>query len=193
VSIHNTRGRDPTQRAEVMRMPAAGGPSQVIFEARPGSWLLSPRSPDVPGVLLEPVEGRTMVVSAFDPVRGRGRELLRWERDPVNDGWCIDMAPDSTRFALFRTPQAPIQVLSLRGEAPREIRLKDFHNLQTVQWTVDGKGLYVSNGIQGGVELLYVDLEGHARVIWTDHGGFTSTIALASPDGHHIALMGGFL
>jgi serine/threonine protein kinase len=177
----------PDSEKAVMRVPMAGGPPESLFLARHGSWLLQPRSPDPPAVISEPIDDRTTVISAVDPMKGRGRELLRWDRDPLNDTWFNEISPDATLVAVLRPPLDTIRIYSLRGEPPRDIHVKDWHNLSQLSWTADGKGLYVMNPIQAGAALLHVDLDGNARVVWTDRGGNTPEPPVQSPDGRHVA------
>jgi serine/threonine protein kinase len=180
----------PDSEKQVMRVSMAGGPPEKLFLARHGSWLLQARSPDVPAVISEPIDDRTMVISAVDPAKGRGRELFRWGRgpaSPVSDDWYNEISPDATQLAVIEAPLDTIRIYSLRGDPPREIHLKDWHHPFALSWTADGKGLYVMNPIQGGAALLHVDLDGNARVIWTDHGGNTPEPPIPSPDGRHVA------
>src|SRR5262249_22933923 len=151
---------------QVMRVPIGGGPAKLLFVARPGSWTLGTRTPDLAGVLAEPTEDRKMILSTIDPEKGRGRELLRFDLDPVADLWTLEVSPDGTRVATILTPESPIRILSLRGDPPLELRLENFRNLSAPYWTADGKALYVSSGAQGGLQLLRVDLQGNARVVW---------------------------
>jgi hypothetical protein len=85
--------------------------------------------------------------------------------------------------------EGTLKVVSLRGQQPQEIRLKDWSNLQTVVWDSSATGLLVSDGIQGGAALLAVDLRGNAHVLWRNHG-FNLTNVRPSPDGRHLAILG---
>ena len=58
-----------------------------------------------------------------------------------------------------------------------------------VTWASDGKGLYVASPTNGGCNLLYVDLNGKSKVVWSQRGGL-STIGMPSPDGRQLALTG---
>ena len=178
----------PNSEREVIRVPMTGGPPESVFVARPGSLLLTTRSADLPNVISEPTDDGKMVVSAFDPMMGRGRELLRWDFDPGKPAW-NEISPDGTRLAAIRAPQGPIRIYSLRGDPPRDIQLKDWHHVGGGCWTPDGNGLYASNGIKGGYVLLHVDLEGNAKVVLTDHSGFPGTYCVPSRDGRHIAFI----
>src|SRR5262249_37430555 len=146
------------------------------------------RSPDVPAVISEPIDDGKVVVSAVDPVKGRGRELLRWHRVTADD--CSnEISPDATQLAVIRTPRERICLYSLRRDPRHDIHLKDWHDPWELSWTADGRGLYVTHPIQGGAALLHVDLDGNVQVVWTDHGGTTPDAPIQSPDGRHISYM----
>ena len=83
----------------------------------------------------------------------------------------MDLSPDGTRIAATRSPAGPIYILSLRREAMRQIQVKGWSNLLSLNWATDGNGLFVADGVQGGAVLLHVDLQGNARVLWKNHGG----------------------
>ena len=55
-----------------------------------------------------------------------------------------------------------------------------------MDWAADGKGLFLSADIQpDGLSLLYVDLQGHARVLLR---GGNVRWAIPSPDRRYVAL-----
>jgi hypothetical protein len=68
----------------------------------------------------------------------------------------------------------------------RTIHPKGLNNLFGLGWAADGKGLFVSNRIKGGSEILHVDLRGNARVLWKSNGPRGG--AGQSPDGRHLAI-----
>jgi serine/threonine protein kinase len=175
----------------VMRVPIAGGPSQFLFTARAHSLILCARSPSDLCAIAEPSEDRTqLVVTTLDPLKGRGAELMRFALDPNEDCWSIELSPDGTRIAATRSPTGPVYILSLRGEADQQVRVRNWSNLRYVGWTTDGKGLFVTAGVPSGRVLLHVDLQGNAHALWKNAGGSGETMARPSPDGRHLALSG---
>ncbi len=186
------RPAGPSAPQPVMRAPITGGPSQPVFTARFHSAILCARSASNLRVIAEPTDDRKQVIiSALDPLKGRGPELTRFALDPnpKEEHWNLDLSPDGTRIAAIRSPGEPIYILSLRGQVPQQIRVKGWNNLLSLNWAADGKGLFVSNGVHGGAVLLHVDLQGNARVLWKNDGG-NWTPGLPSPDGRHLAIQG---
>jgi Tol biopolymer transport system component len=184
--LHTEREPEP-----IMRVPITGGPSQLVLAARHGSQILRARPPSNLCAIAEPTDDRKLlIISALDPLKGRGPELTRFALDPKEDGWRLDLSPDGTRIAASRSPGGPIYILSLRGHATQIIKGKSWSNLQWMNWAADGKGLFVTDRLPGGTAAVrYVDLQGNAHVLW-ENGGGNFTEGLPSPDGRHLAIMG---
>ena len=70
------------------------------------------------------------------------------------------------------------------------VHIKGWSNLQSFAWTADGKGLFVTVLVRGGRDLLLVDLQGNSQLLWENLGGSGETLAVASPDGRHLAFNG---
>ena len=61
---------------------------------------------------------KQMIVTGFDPLKGRVRELARFDVDPaldvnVENLICV-LSPDGTRLATASGPNGPIKIYSLR-------------------------------------------------------------------------------
>lgn len=194
---------------QLMRIPVRGGPPQPVFAApiygspacaRPPSKLcaIAERTPD----------RRQLIFTAFDPVKGRGAELIRFDTDAKaelgrdSQQYVWDLSPDGTRIAILKYSEAQIQVLSLSGKARQEISVGGWNSLQSVNWATDGKGFFVSSATKTGSALLHVDLGGTAHILWEQKGsiapwngpftqwlgGPTAPWAVPSPDGRHLAI-----
>jgi Tol biopolymer transport system component len=157
--------------AQLMRVPVAGGPPQLVFEAQGGYEMhrcaksrakfctIAERSSD----------GKQIVFTSFDPLEGRGRELNRFDIEPNAEcGW--DLSPDGTQIAVLRHFSDRIHILSVVGQHSWEIAVRGRHSMQSVDWSADGKGLLVSSAVPEGSALLQVDLDGNAHVLWEQRG-----------------------
>ncbi len=71
----------------------------------------------------------------------------------------------------------------------RIIPTKEWRNFQFIHWGADGKRLFVTHGVRGGSELMQMDLQGNAKALWKNNGGYYPW-GLQSPDGRHIAIQG---
>jgi len=185
--------RDMTPPEEILRVPISGGLPEVITTTRSDGFFSCAKTPTDLCVILEPTEDRKqLVITALDPAKGRGSEITRFSLDTRTNAWDSNhaaLSPDGAHVAVLRNAEGQIGIVSLRGQPPQEIRLKDWSNLQTVVWDASGTGLLVSDGIQGGTVLLGVDLRGQAHVLWRNHG-FNLTNVRPSPDGRHLAILG---
>jgi serine/threonine protein kinase len=179
---------DATGPLQVMRVPLAGGPPQLILTARPFSELRCARSPSSVCVLNERTEDRKqMVMTAFDPLNGRAAEVARIDLDSEAKKFHWDLSPDGTRISYFRSPQEPIEIFNLQSHATQTIHVKDWDNLDSLDWDADGQGFFVADGVHGGMVLLHVDLQGNAHVLRKNRGT-ASAFARPSPDGRHLAI-----
>jgi serine/threonine protein kinase/DNA-binding winged helix-turn-helix (wHTH) protein/dipeptidyl aminopeptidase/acylaminoacyl peptidase len=185
--------RDTKPPEEILRVPINGGLPEVITTTRSEGFFSCAKAPSDLCVIVEPTEDRKeIVITSLDPAKGRGSEITRFPLDTRTNSWDVNhasLSPDGARVAAIRSPDGPLEIVSLRGHAPQEIQLKDWNNLQTVVWDANGTGLFVSDGIQGGAALLAVDLRGHAHVLWRNHG-YNLTNVRPSPDGRHLAILG---
>jgi serine/threonine protein kinase len=172
---------------KLMRVPVTGGTSQLVLTANLDGWPRCARSPaNLCAIAERSADGKQLVFSAFDPVKGRGRELAKFSTDANFDYWW-DLSPDGTRLAILRSREGRIQVLSLNGRPPQEIRVKGWNTLTTVSWAADGKRLFASSFTDRAAVILSVDLQGNARLLW-EHLGGIDTYVVPSPDGRHLAM-----
>jgi len=155
-------------------------------ETSPGYFLACARAPAKLCVIAEPAESRRQVIiTAFDPLKGRGAELTRFDVDiGMNVG---ELSPEGARYAAITSTGGPLNIFSLRGERTQVIKLKNWSNpLQTLYWAADGKGFFVISSSSNDASLLYVDLRGDVHKL-RDHVALGDSPA--SPDGRHLAFM----
>jgi len=170
-----------------MRVPTLGGPSEVVLEDRDIGQLACAQPPSSLCVFsVTTPEEKQIVWSAFDAVRGRGRELARVDLSQWYFSWAL--SPDGSRLAFAQRDdhEGRIQLIPLAGGEPRQFAVKGYTNLSSVFWAADGKGLFV--GTVGGfyrAPFLYVDLQGNADVLTKE---FTEW-GVPSPNGRFLAEM----
>jgi hypothetical protein len=134
-----------------------------------------------------------MIVTAFDPVQGRGAELGRFALKPdANIGVNIDhlvlcqISPDGTRLAIARSSNGPIEVHSLRGQPTFTISATSLERMVMLTWAGDEKGLFVSRRLLEGYEIVYVDIAGRTHSLWRSQSKWC--VSKPSPDGRHLAI-----
>jgi eukaryotic-like serine/threonine-protein kinase len=185
--IYTVRPSEGAAPGRLMRVPTTGGTSQLVLTANLDGWPRCARSPATLCAVAErSADRKQLVFTAFDPLKGRGRELTKFNTDAAADYWW-DLSPDGTRIAMVKNRDGRIHILPLNGGAPQEIPVKGWNTLTTVTWAANGKGLFASSFTDRGSVVLSVDPEGNARLLW-EHLGGIDTYAVPSPDGRHLAM-----
>ena len=181
----------PVEPNQIARIPIEGGTPESIFKVPEllGSFFCA-RPPSTQCVFADVSEDhKKMVVSNFDPIRGRGNEVARFEFDSkfnlnLNFGsWNI--SPDGKRFAVSRGPGGPIQIYSLSDHSIKLVQPKGRVDMVNLNWSADGNAFYFSNRTKGGTEILYMDLQGHTKSLWKNDD---RSFCLPSPDGRFLAI-----
>jgi len=178
-------------------MPVNGGPSERVLTARVGQDNVA-RCAVAPASLCALAEGtpdhKQLIFTAFDPMKGRGSELLRIDTDPgATYSWSL--SPDGTQLAVLNPDEGRIHILHLDGRPKEEIAPKNFTFGEALDWAADGKGLFVDNPTAKGTALSYLDLHGNTHVVWeetTSVGarGIETPWGIPSRDGKHLAING---
>ena len=177
----------------LMRVPITGGTPELILQRSLTNFgtAVCTRPPSNLCAFAERTEDhKQTVITAFDPVKGRGRELTRFDIDPDLNLWTDNLlwsiSADGARLAFARGPGGPIQIRSLLGGSTQVIQAKGVNRMRLLQWTADGKGLFVSNLTKDGSEVLHVDLRGNTKVLWKCNSD--KCFGSPSPDGRQLAI-----
>ena len=179
----------PARMSKIMRVAITGGAPQLVLTASIEEWPRCARFPSTLCAIAERTPDRKQIVfSELDPVKGRGRELARFDTEGRKE-YHWDLSPDGARIALLRHRDGKVHILSLNGVAPRQIISKEWDTLSSVVWTADGKGVLVSSYTARGADMLHLDLQGNARLLW-EHPGGVDIYGVPSPDGRHLAMRG---
>lgn len=182
-----------SQSQRLMRVPLAGGHPEVVLAGHLEGQGCA-RSPAKLCVFAERMPDRKQLVfSRFDPLNGRGTELKRMDVDSIKDyEW--DLSPDGSRIAIHKSTEAPIQIISIAGQSPKQLNATGWNSIENLHWAAGGKGLYSASRTVDSSVLLYLDLQGNTRVVWEQKGTMgnesAGTSGIPSPDGRHIAMMG---
>jgi DNA-binding winged helix-turn-helix (wHTH) protein/Tol biopolymer transport system component len=181
-------------RPRLMRIPVRGGVPQFVLETPRPWWNFecAPTPASVCVILETTPDGKWFTVTAFDPLKGRGKVLRTIEKDPAVFFYGSGLSPDGSTFAISRTGEAEIRIrlLSLSVGPDREITVKGWPNLSGLGWSADGKGLYCGSVSPQSRTLLHVDLAGNASVLWQLKGPGGPLWSIPSPDGRYLAIRG---
>jgi Tol biopolymer transport system component len=177
----------PTVPMNIMRVAVSGGTPQLVLRARGMTNLRCARSPATVCVYDEADQG-TQTFFEFDPIGGKGREVARSPRPLGGSSWW-DLSPDGSRLAVIDSAegQGRIKLLPLGGGQSSELAVKGWSGLREMDWSPDGKALYVSSLMPQHAAVLRVDLKGRARVLW-EGNPIPDTCGRPSPDGRHLAI-----
>jgi hypothetical protein len=171
-------------------MPAAGGPSQFVLEGHGFFKHCCAPAPAALCVLGEwSADRKQILLTAFDPVKGRGRQIgkINARLQPGIVSW--DLSPDASRIAYseFNEHEGRIRFLSLTGGTIADLVVPGWSCFSEMAWAYDCKGLFVTS-IGATARILYVDLQGHAYPLRELPGTVSSLVP--SPDGRHLAILG---
>ena len=183
------------ESVQILRVPLTGGVPEVMSRVREGSAIACSRPPSKLCAVAELSDDhKEMIVRSLDPTTlnpadARGAELARIELYPNYDAeqsmLHMDLSPDGSRLATVLSPNGPIAIRSLNNLHTELIRTSE--PIRLVRWAADGKGLVVSSFIQGGSQIVHVELASKAStLLWKCDGH--NCFALPSPDGHHLAI-----
>ena len=137
-----------------------------------------------------------LVVASFDPLSGPGKELARI---PLEAGSSADigfdywwqLSPDGSQIGIVKWHSHEIRLVPLRGGQTRTIAVKGVPEMLHLEWANDSQSMFVSAVDPGGATLLRVMLNGDASPVWHQPQSKT-TWGFPSPDGRHLAIMGGY-
>lgn len=184
---------------EVRKIPVTGGPPELIATTQMGNafsnLIRCSRAPANLCLIAEaPADRKQIFFTELDPMKGRGKELLRFNTDPSGVyEWAI--SPDGTRIGLMNPPEAKVHILHLDGKPAEEIVVKNLNLGDAFDWAADNKGFFIDNSTAEGLALTYLDLHGNTHTVWEQKGnpngsGGESIWGIPSRDGRHLAING---
>jgi len=143
----------------------------------------------------QPSKGKNeLVVAAFDPLGGPGKELVRIPLEAGSNAdigfdYSWQLSPDGSRIGIVKSHGNQIRLVPLAGGPTRTITIKGYSDLMDLNWAIDSQSIFVSTLEPGGATLLHVALNGDAQPVW-QRPQLNATWGFPSPDGRHLALLG---
>jgi Tol biopolymer transport system component len=122
----------------VLRVPVKGGLSEVVLDHVDPVEITCAETPLC--ILAEKV-GEELVISALDPVKGRGAELLRIK---AGNFTMVQISPDGKEILYGHAERDQrLTFYDLGTHKSREIHVKDFGNMDDLTFAPDGRALYL--------------------------------------------------
>ncbi len=181
---------DPSVPVRIMRTSLAGGAPREVLRENAIVNLQCARSPSKLCLFSTRAESSTTFFS-FDSDLGKDGEIAKITTIAGGVDWSL--SPNGSMLAIIQHGgiEDRIRYLSLRTGVAREVVVKDWPHLWSVDWSADGAGLLIPSTTSnwGNPVLLFVDLDGKAGVIWEGEKYGPLNWAIPSPDGRHLALM----
>jgi eukaryotic-like serine/threonine-protein kinase len=133
-----------------------------------------------------------LVVAAFDPLGGPGKELVRIPLEPgssadIGFDYAWQLSPNGSWIGIVKRYGDQIRLVPLAGG--QTITMKSYSDLLDLNWAIDSQSMFVSRLQPGGATLLHIGLNGDARPIWQLPRS-PYAWGIPSPDGRHLALAG---
>ena len=132
-------------------------------------------------------EGQGFIISEFDPVKGKGREIYRDSHVerllPSPDGkWIADTSGSGSGSKIV------LRSFST-GAVVREVPVRGVTKLTSLDYAPDGKGFFAGDTSQTEARELYIDPAGNTSVLWRQPGIGSWIWGIPSPDGKYLALV----
>jgi Tol biopolymer transport system component len=178
----------------LVRVPVGGGPPEVVLRGEKIRYFSCAREANL-CVVVEEVEG-DQVLTTFDPLKGRGEQLLISGFPEFSDNQNVVTArilsPQGRLLEKMKSgPEGlRLQVRSLKGAAVQEVVFKNLTgDYQFNGWSFDGKGIYITEWNFSDFTLLYAGLDAHSQVLWKrgTSPGWSLHYPIPSPDGRYLA------
>jgi len=186
--LYLTSTQDP-QVGRIMRVRSSGEVAQFLMDVpRLGNMACSRAPSQVCFVAQASQDMKKLIISTFDPLQGNPLAVLTLDARPAGTyNWMP--SHDGSRIVLmnYNPLEGRFRLLSLQGEAERDVVVQGWAGFNSVDWAADGKSLFISSESPTSVTLLHVDLRGHATPLWKQRGAWR-TCAIAAPDGRNVAM-----
>jgi hypothetical protein len=171
----------------IMRVPLAGGPSEVVFSSPNHRGKSCSRAPANLCVVAElSQDGGQLVFTSFDPFAGRGKEVAHIPLKPKMNCWWT-LAPDGTKISYIEPGSTTIHVLPLDHGGPFDIRVEGWPGFWIVTSAANSDGYFASSPTSEGITLLFVESSGRAYPLLKN--GSDRNWVIPSRNGKFLATM----
>ena len=174
----------------LMRTALEGGPVQEVLQGRDFHVGCPVRAANTCVMGELSADHKQLIFKVLDPIGGRGAELTRIEDEHADElQW--DLCPTEPQVLLHVPFTNELRLFSLMEKRSRVLNVKGPIHLRSVTWAADGGGFFATNILPNEAQLIHVDLQGNAHVLWTAEGNNTFLAGKESPDRRHVAIQKG--
>jgi hypothetical protein len=184
------RKGEPGKTCRLLRFTPRAAPDEAaekdIGQIPCGAWIRCARRPGAGCFVTDTVQGLS-TFSKLDPRTGAiGQPIVRLRGQSQQDRW--DVSWDGAKIALPSALSSGFILIDVARGAAQDIDIKPSMVVQSVTFAPDGKHLFaaVLNIPGAPFGAAWVDLEGHAEVLWHSNVTFL-TRPMVSPDGRSVA------
>ena len=180
-------GRAKEDTAALFAVPLSGGAPRLVLRDAHIFNLQCARVPSTLCLYGVDTPGK-VVFRRFDPGNGESSELATIETGGLGIRWSL--SPDGSQLAImgYRPDNGVIQLRSISTGATHNLTVKGRTGLRSVDWSADGKSLFVTSiDPAGKTALLTITLGGSAYLLLEDEKNQIEW-AVPSPDGHFVAI-----
>lgn len=188
---YDKRGGD-SDIVGLMRVPLSGGAPEVVLRA---DGITNHQCARLPSnvCLYSRSNPREMEFVQYDSNTGKQKTFMKiQEPAPYLYNWTL--SPDGRTLAVAKRLEVPtpaaIRMISLDGSPERTVSVDGWFGIESMDWAVDGKSLWVTASTRGTntSALLNVDLQGKAKPYYETLSSTFLGWAIQSPDGKSVAL-----
>jgi Tol biopolymer transport system component len=182
--ISAPKAAELSSSSSILAVPMAGGPPRTVLQDV-GIWNVQcARSPSTL-CMYSITKGETTETHRFDVRTGKTTGPPQID-PPCN--WSL--SPDGSRRAIIPAgSKARIRIRSTMSDETYELPVKGWEDLDSIDWSADGKSLFAGWYHESDSALLKVSLNGTVTVLF--HSNNPQVIgAIQSPDGRSLAFAG---
>jgi len=174
----------PTDMRRVLRAPIEGGLAEEVYTSDGDPW---PQCSVSGGCIVYDQHGDKAVISALDPIRGKGSDLATLPRSEA-----AYILPGGSEFAHIvweEHPHTHIRITSFAGKPPKDVFVQGVSDLlDGLDPLPDGSGWLSVNLTNEQNQLVYITRDGKSHMLWAPD---RTSVQAATPsrDGKHLAIM----
>jgi hypothetical protein len=170
----------------MIEIPLQGGPPRSILRM-PNLYNLQCARKPSRLCMLTTYAGSAYQLLSFDPDSGKTRNIAS-SKAKVALNWSL--SPDGSQVALVLTDSEPkVTFMSVNDKSTREVEVKGYSHVNTVDWTANSKSVYViADSASGANAVVEVEPSGSQRVLLEAEKNTRFWWAIQSPDGRHVLL-----